>query len=339
MVNNMRLQIKLFSQLIMLLLISSNTYAQPNWSVHPPDYQYTMTMTGLGVYYCQETQDDADMVAAFIDGECRGVQHFNTVVGSQSFAYMTIYANVSSGSEIIFKLYDASEDVIMEDVYQESFLENESLGNAANPYVFQTDFPILDLYLENEILYDDSKKGAILSQAISVLEDGSLNAFDIQFVDDSLGVDNSYFSVTDDYLQLEQDVDFKNKQTYQVHIIATTPSGCSIDKAFTITVTNTGFPPDYELEVSNLLTPNGDGYNDFFEIPYLHLFENYTLQIFNAVGNELYTVTRDYDNSWEGVSSTGAELPTGTYYFVLKDNENGDNYHVGDIHLFRNNKF
>ncbi len=339
MVNKMKQPIKLFFQLIILLLTSVNIYAQPNWSVNPPDFQFTMTMTGLGVYNCQATEDEADMVGAFIDGECRGVQYFNTVVGGQSLAYMTIYDNNSNGSEIIFKLYDASEDAIIEDVYTVSFSENESMGNAASPYFFQTDFPLLDLYLENDILYDDSKKGTILSQAVTVLENGTTTAFDIQFVDDSLGVDNAYFSASNDLLQLEQDVDFKNKPIYTIHIIATSPSGCSIDRVFTITVVNNGLPPDYKLEVSNLLTPNGDGRNDYFEIPYLNSFENYTLQIFNDMGNELYTATRDYDNSWNGVSSTGAELPTGTYYFVLRDNNDKDNYHVGDIHLFRNNKF
>lgn len=65
------------------------------------------------------------------------------------------------------------------------------------------------------------------------------------------------------------------------------------------------------IMVPNVMTPNGDGRNDRFEIPFIEYIPNH-LQILNRWGQEVYA-RHNYANQW---GATG--LPEGTYYYVLK---------------------
>ena len=429
-----------FTSLLVALFmgVAGMASAQPNWTVHPSDFQYTMTVTGVGLFQCQETTDGADMVAAFINGECRGVQSFNTVVDGKNLAYLTVYDNMSEGNEVTFKLYDASADVIYEEVFPTTFVENGIMGNPEHPHEFKTDFVLTEMVLANTTLYDYHKKGTILSEVSTVNENNDTISYMIDFIDDSLGIDNSYFSIDGSTLVLEENVDYKNKKTYQIHLLAISDAGCEVEGSFVIQVVNTNVPPtgldrdvvevkenvplntvvtelialdetpddehtftlvgtdtgwpdnaafearqdqllsreifDYEtkdryvvqiqiedasgntfvdvleiiildviefddLKASNLITPNGDGFNDAFEIPNVELFADYTLTIFNDLGNEVYSVDRNYDNSWKGISSKRQKLPSGTYYYLLRDNRVSENQFTGELHLYRGSKF
>jgi gliding motility-associated-like protein len=71
-----------------------------------------------------------------------------------------------------------------------------------------------------------------------------------------------------------------------------------------------------ELFIPNMITPNGDGFNDKFEIKKLPLFPKNSLAILNRNGQVIFTMD-DYDNTWEG-DYKGNLMPDGTYYYVLK---------------------
>ncbi len=72
--------------------------------------------------------------------------------------------------------------------------------------------------------------------------------------------------------------------------------------------------------VSNVITPNGDGYNDTFEIPCLNtpLYENNQVIIFNQWGDEVFRA-QPYVNDWAG-EFNGSLLPSGTYFYVIDFN-------------------
>jgi gliding motility-associated-like protein len=73
-------------------------------------------------------------------------------------------------------------------------------------------------------------------------------------------------------------------------------------------------------EVPEVFTPNGDGFNPFFEIKGLESYPKATLQVFNRWGNVVFSAS-PYDNKWDGTpnqSSLGKDkLPSGTYYYIL----------------------
>jgi gliding motility-associated-like protein len=75
----------------------------------------------------------------------------------------------------------------------------------------------------------------------------------------------------------------------------------------------------YDLFAPSVITPNGDGKNDYFMIS--EIIGRVELIIFNRWGNEEYT-NGNYLNDWDGRNNKGMELPNDTYFYVLKF-ENG----------------
>ena len=73
-----------------------------------------------------------------------------------------------------------------------------------------------------------------------------------------------------------------------------------------------------ECFAGNLITPNGDGYNDSFIIPCLNgnQYPNNELIIFNEWGDEVFSAA-PYENDWQGTND-GQLLPVGTYFYVLR---------------------
>jgi len=67
--------------------------------------------------------------------------------------------------------------------------------------------------------------------------------------------------------------------------------------------------------VNNILTPNGDGKNDFFVVKGLEKYPNNKLSIFDRVGRLIYT-TLGYQNNWDGYLN-GKPLTEDTYYYML----------------------
>jgi len=67
--------------------------------------------------------------------------------------------------------------------------------------------------------------------------------------------------------------------------------------------------------VNNILTPNGDGKNDFFVIKGLERHPKNKLTIFDRGGRTLY-IAEDYQNNWDGYMN-GKPLIEDTYYFIL----------------------
>jgi gliding motility-associated-like protein len=69
---------------------------------------------------------------------------------------------------------------------------------------------------------------------------------------------------------------------------------------------------EFDLNVPNVFTPNADGVNDRYEIPYLERYISSELMVFNRWG-ELVFKEKNYTGSWDG-----GTLPDGVYFYVLK---------------------
>jgi len=71
-------------------------------------------------------------------------------------------------------------------------------------------------------------------------------------------------------------------------------------------------------------SPNGDGYNDLFEILGIEAYPENELVVFNRQGVEIFHRV-NYRNDWDGTPEMGdvlgGVLPEGTYYYVFKFGE------------------
>lgn len=99
---------------------------------------------------------------------------------------------------------------------------------------------------------------------------------------------------------------------YEVQI--TDFNGCKDTLGVTVTVIASDDPI-----IPDLYTPNNDGVNDFWEVNFLQVIdEEHTVEIYSRGGLRVF-YTENYTNNWNGTHfKTGALLPDGTYYYLIR---------------------
>ena len=99
------------------------------------------------------------------------------------------------------------------------------------------------------------------------------------------------------------------------------------------------------FEIFNGLTPNGDGFNDYFKIDGIDQFPNNNVQIFNRWGILIFEANgyNESSNIFTGESNARANIggdrnvPTGTYFYVItfSDENPGKNNYSGYLYINR----
>ncbi len=72
-----------------------------------------------------------------------------------------------------------------------------------------------------------------------------------------------------------------------------------------------------DITISNGITPNNDGKNDFFYIENIEYYPENKVSIYNRWGKELFN-SKGYDNKEVVWPRKGETLPSGTYFYVLE---------------------
>lgn len=94
---------------------------------------------------------------------------------------------------------------------------------------------------------------------------------------------------------------------------------------FTFAIVDNTANTGNDLEIYNLVTPNGDGKNDYFYIKNIQTVPNNSVAIYNRWGVKVFE-TEHYDTSgnvFQGYSegrvsiNKGERLPSGTYFYIL----------------------
>lgn len=110
--------------------------------------------------------------------------------------------------------------------------------------------------------------------------------------------------------------------TFPIKLIVTGTSGC-MD---TITVM---YSVDAVLNIPNVITPNGDGVNDFLKFKNLEVFNGNSLSVYNRWGKKIFE-QEAYKNDWNG----GGHID-GTYFFILNVPEASPKVYQGFFQLMR----
>jgi gliding motility-associated-like protein len=74
----------------------------------------------------------------------------------------------------------------------------------------------------------------------------------------------------------------------------------------------------HPVTIPNIITPNGDEFNQFFHISKIQLYRNSELTILDRWGKEVFH-TVNYQNDWDG-----GGVSSGVYFYILdlkKDNK------------------
>ena len=120
-------------------------------------------------------------------------------------------------------------------------------------------------------------------------------------------------------------VDSLTPGAYSVNVKAINSSSVVIDSvSFSYTIVASTEPCN--ITVYNGFTPDGDGLNDNWIIENIENFSSNTVSIFSRWGSRVWNTTNynNTDNVWNGKTQSGADLPSGTYFYVIElDNGNG----------------
>lgn len=105
--------------------------------------------------------------------------------------------------------------------------------------------------------------------------------------------------------------------------------GCSNTLTFMVDKSELAYDPDFKIQ--NILTPNGDGYNDTWEISILNSIRPAKVTVYTRAGLTVFEST-NYQNNWAGTYNSNP-LPEGSYFYVIEGN--GDVVIKGTITLIR----
>jgi trimeric autotransporter adhesin len=108
----------------------------------------------------------------------------------------------------------------------------------------------------------------------------------------------------------------KPSQTQSYSVTVTNIYGSSTTLSITVEVME-----DWNIVANNILTPNGDGQNDKWEIDNLSSYPNNQLMILDRSSRVIYKKS-GYANDWDGLFN-GAPLPADTYYYILTLDSSG----------------
>lgn len=115
--------------------------------------------------------------------------------------------------------------------------------------------------------------------------------------------------------------------TYKVTV--SNAGGCSTTAAFSVSVND-----NYNLvTAANLVSPNGDGVNDFWVIKNIDLYPQSNVKVFDRTGRVIFNKT-GYQNDWDG-RINGSSLKEDTYYYII-DFGNGMPKKKGSLTMMNN---
>jgi gliding motility-associated-like protein len=95
------------------------------------------------------------------------------------------------------------------------------------------------------------------------------------------------------------------------------PEGCQVSDQVVVTVL-------LPVVIPNTFTPNGDGFNDTWQIIRIGQYPNNEVSVFDRWGQRIYH-KKGYspEGDWDG-RYMGTPLPTATYYYIIELNEKTD---------------
>ena len=83
------------------------------------------------------------------------------------------------------------------------------------------------------------------------------------------------------------------------------------------------------VELSNFITPNGDGSNEELSIENIEKFPKSTLVFFDRWGQKVWSSNANYlQNQFKGTNAKGENLENGVYYYILDLNTSNEKLNI-----------
>ena len=99
----------------------------------------------------------------------------------------------------------------------------------------------------------------------------------------------------------------------QMYSVVITKGDCTGSDSVDVSLYNVG-----NCVISQGISPNGDGMNDCLDLEFLvDKSGAFSIEIFNRYGTSVFSLD-NYLNEWCGQTDDNSDLPTGTYFYVMK---------------------
>jgi hypothetical protein len=156
--------------LFFISFFAINVMAQdPNWSVNPANYQYSMTFTAFLNVNGTTLSSAEDKVAAIVNGEVRGVANVTYVASVDKYVvYLSVFAN-TAGETISFQIFNNADQNVYTVLEEPNFVIDGNIGG-----IFQS-YSIASPALSNETVLNSFSFVGVTSVSQTI----SSNAIDI----------------------------------------------------------------------------------------------------------------------------------------------------------------
>ena len=93
-------------------------------------------------------------------------------------------------------------------------------------------------------------------------------------------------------------------------------------------------PFNTALNISQAITPNGDGINDIWFIENIERYPKASIAVFNRWGTRVFFQTNNYQNDWGGnFDNSSKPLPSAPYFYRIDLDNDGEIDHEGWIYI------
>lgn len=318
------------------LLLSSNlTHAQdPGWTVDYSSFSFRMTVSAVVERHGELLRQEESKIAVFVDDQIRGVGSLNSY-HEPSDKYLAIFqigSQIATGEVLTFSIYDKDEDVVVLARNEMMFRSDTLIGSIGEPVILSDNHYPTDLSLSSTEYEENTLAGELI--AVITTEDTDDEDYDYRAFDFDPTSASGLIEVVEDEIRVAAIADFEEIENFAFMLEATDPLGVTYTKKMTLSILDVD-DTEYvspalddiaqgKLPIVNYISPNGDGVNDFLVVHQLEYFGNFTLQVFNPRGVQVFAM-QNYDNSWDGRSG-GKVLPSGVYYYVFANDQSGERY-------------
>lgn len=140
--------VNMTKKLIRLLIVTimalgsglSLAQAPSTWTVNPSDFEYVMTVTAVLKVNDQIAGENSNVVAAFVESECRG-KATPLLTNGQQMYFLMIYGN-TNGEAVTVKTYYSPLDTVLNNSGSLVFDGTAAYGSPDNPYEFIATYTI-----------------------------------------------------------------------------------------------------------------------------------------------------------------------------------------------------
>ncbi len=253
-------------------------------------------------YACPDVYSDTAIITIWQDTDAGILGFASTICEGESVDLATL-GSIGTGL-----FWESSEDLVVWNT-----IASDTLGQTVSPVV-TTSYRVI---VQNQGCVEDTTN--LLEITVNPLPivdagvDVTITEFDTIQLFGSAGSSvmwSPVFNISDS--SVSNPFVWPNITTTYLYEV-TTPQGCTASDNITITVIPYIEP---SINIRNVVTPNGDGYNDFWLITGIEDFPETEVHVFNIYGQEIYK-NLDYQNDWDA-TFRGNKLPNGTYHYIVK---------------------